>query len=320
MEYVRLGAQGPWVSRVCFGSLAVSPLQGCVTLTEGQEVFRYACKQGIDWVDTAEIYGNYRQLAPVLATFPHVRVVSKSYAVTYEDMDKSLRAAHEGLGRGFIDIFLLHEQEGVLTLRGHAGAWRRLVEARESGEVGWIGISTHTVSGVREGCLFPGMQVIQTILNYAGLGIVGGSLAQMRAAVRLASEVGVGVYAMKVFGGGHLIRTAREALDYVMGLADVPAMALGMSNRAEVDFNVRYLAGLPLDDETVASVVCRIRRLTIADWCDGCGECLDYCPSQALSLAETKSEVVAKCVVDRRRCVLCGYCGRVCPHFCLKIV
>ncbi|MCL1791144.1 MAG: aldo/keto reductase [Peptococcaceae bacterium] len=320
MKRVRLGVNGPWVSQICFGSLAVSPLQGRVSPAEGQEIFRYACELGIDWVDTAEIYENYRLLAPVLAEFPAVRVVSKSYAVTYEEMENSLALARDELGRDFIDIFLLHEQEGLLTLRGHSEAWERLIEARDAGQVGWIGISTHTVNGVREGCLFPGMQVIQTILNYAGLGIVGGSSAQMLAAVRLASEVGVGVYAMKVFGGGHLMRTAKEAMDYIMGLPDVPAMALGMSARAEVDYNVRYVSGLPLDDETVAGVDCRERQLTIADWCDGCGECLDSCPSQALSLVKTGSEVAAKCVVDKRRCVLCGYCGRVCRHFCLKIV
>lgn len=328
MKRVRLGMQGPWVSEICFGSLAISPLQGCVSLAQGQDVFRYACSQGIDWVDTAEIYNNYQQLAPVLAEFPQVRVVSKSYAVTYEEMDKSLALAREGLGRGFIDIFLLHEQEGLLTLRGHAEAWRRLQEAQKAGEVGWIGISTHTVNGVREGCLFPGMQIIQPILNYTGLGIVGGTLAEMMSAIRLANEVGIGLYAMKVFGGGHLGRMAQEALDFVRRLEEVPAMALGMSSQAEVDYNVHTISGLPLDAQTIAQVGNHQRRLFIADWCDGCGRCLEFCPSRALFLTESVSDdgypegtnSGIKVGVNSEVCVLCGYCGRACPHFCLKIV
>ena len=66
MRKVKLGHNGPIVSEVCFGSLAISPLQGRVTEEQGRDVLRYAFSRGIDWVDTAEIYANYRQLRPVL--------------------------------------------------------------------------------------------------------------------------------------------------------------------------------------------------------------------------------------------------------------
>ncbi|MCL1918133.1 MAG: aldo/keto reductase [Peptococcaceae bacterium] len=332
MKRVKLGTQGPWVSEICFGSLAVSPLQGRVSWAEGQDVFRYGCELGIDWVDTAEIYENYGQLAPVLAEFPHVKVVSKSYAVTAEEMDRSLVRARQGLGRDVIDIFLLHEQEGMLTLRGHEGAWQRLCRAQEAQEVGWIGISTHTVAGVREGCLFPGMQIIQPILNFAGLGIVGGTLEDMTAAIRLAHEVGIGLYAMKVFGGGHLGGAPREALDFVRGMTEVPAMALGMSSRAEVEHNIRYVSDLPLGDHILDKIGKHERRLHIAEWCDGCGRCVGFCPSKALSVGGSgcqeqgqenprgSERKQVRVRVDSCLCVLCGYCGRACPHFCLKIV
>jgi predicted aldo/keto reductase-like oxidoreductase len=318
MKQIVLGSAGPEVSEICFGSLAISPLQDRLSLAEGRDIFRYACEQGIDWVDTAEIYGNYRQLAPVLAEFPHVRIVTKTYAVTADEMDRSLEEARRDLGRDFMDIVLLHEQEGALTLRGHEGAWQRLCQAQKAGCVGWIGMSTHTVQGVREGCLFPGMQVIHMILNHAGLGIMGGTLEDMLSAVRLAHQVGIGLYAMKVFGGGHLGGEPQKALDFIRGIPEVPAMALGMSSRAEVDYNVRYVSDLPVEAETADLVAGRQRRLHIADWCEGCGGCLVYCPSQALSLEEREERVKAR--VDLERCVLCGYCGRGCPHFCLKII
>ncbi len=109
MRAVKLGFRGPMVSEVCFGSLAISPLQGRVTESEGQAVLEYAIERGVNWVDTAEIYANYAQLKPVLARHPDVRVVSKSYAVTGEQMRRSLEMARQGLQRDVLDFFLLHE-------------------------------------------------------------------------------------------------------------------------------------------------------------------------------------------------------------------
>ncbi|MFZ3371922.1 MAG: aldo/keto reductase, partial [Desulfitobacteriaceae bacterium] len=52
VQKVKLGWRGPEVSEVCFGSLAISPLQGKVTAQEGVDILQYAFEQGISWVDT----------------------------------------------------------------------------------------------------------------------------------------------------------------------------------------------------------------------------------------------------------------------------
>lgn len=313
MRQVKLGWNGPEVSEVCFGSLAVSPLQGRVTGAEGTEIMRYAAEQGINWIDTAEIYDNYAQIAPVLAAHPEVRIVSKSYAVTGDEMQASLEKARRELNRDVIDFFLLHEQESALTLRGHQGAWEELLRAKAKGIVRWIGISTHAVAGVRAGALQPGLDVIHSILNRQGLGIIDGTLEEMLAAVSFAAELGIGLYAMKVFGGGHLAREPEEALSFVRRQTPVKAMALGMSSRAEVDFNLRILENRIISDSLRRQVEYRERKLYIADWCQACGRCVEACPQGALQLN-------GRAEVDQDACVLCGYCGRVCPHFCLKIV
>lgn len=313
MRTVKLGFRGPNVSEVCFGSLAISPLQGRVTEAEGQKVLEYACERGVNWVDTAEIYANYAQLRPVLARHPEVRAVSKSYAVTAEQMRLSLEKARQGLDRDVLDFFLLHEQESAFSLKGHQEAWEELLRAKEAGRVRWVGISTHAVAGVRAGALHPGLDVIHPLINREGVGIIDGTLEDMLAALQFAAELGLGLYAMKVFGGGHLGRFPREALAFVQGIPGVQAMALGMSSQAEVDFNLRFLAGESISPELAAAVQYQERKLVIADWCQGCGKCLEACPQDALHLEGTAK-------VDPASCVLCGYCGRVCPHFCLKIV
>jgi predicted aldo/keto reductase-like oxidoreductase len=313
MNQVKLGSWGPVVSEICFGSLAISPLQGRVTEAQGADVLRYALEQGINWIDTAEIYDNYAQIAQATKNYPNVRIISKSYAVSGQDLRKSLEKARSGLKRDVLDFFLLHEQESALTLKGHSKAWEELLSAKEKGLVRWIGISTHAVEGVRAGALQPGLDVVHPILNYQGLGIIDGTLPDMLSAISFASEIGIGLYAMKVFGGGHLSQDPQKAVDFVKSISGVQAMALGMSSHDEVDYNLLLVSGRDIPSSLRERVKHKPRKLYIADWCVGCGRCQDACPQGALHV-----EKIA--VVNREACVLCGYCGRVCPHFCLKIV
>lgn len=320
MKQIQLGWNGPQVSEVCFGSLAISPLQGRVSFQEGVEVLRYALEQGVNWIDTAEIYDNYAQIAQATATHPEVKVISKSYAVTADEMRVSLERARQGLNRDVIDYFLLHEQESALTLKGHQGAWEELMKAKEKGRVRGIGISTHAIAGVRAGALQPGIDVIHPIVNRDGIGIIDGSLQEMLEAIQFAGELGIGMYAMKVFGGGHLAHNPREALRFVREIKGIQAMALGMSSREEVDFNLKFLAGEEIPEELARSVTYREKKLYIADWCQGCGRCTETCPQGALTMEENEEIGQLQAKVDPEACVLCGYCGRACPHFCLKIV
>jgi predicted aldo/keto reductase-like oxidoreductase len=320
MRQVQLGWKGPNVSEVCFGSLAISPLQGRVTFDEGVKVLRYALEQQVNWVDTAEIYDNYAQIAQAIKDYPEARIVSKSYSVTAKEMAQSIERARKGLNREVIDFFLLHEQESALTLKGHQGAWEELQRAKEDGRVRYIGISTHAVAGVRAGALQPGLDVIHPLINREGLGIIDGNLQDMLAAIQFAAELGIGIYAMKVFGGGHLATNPRESLDFIRSTPGIQAMASGMSSPEEVDFNLKYLAGEEISESLAHSVTYRERKLYIADWCQGCGKCNEACPQGALFMEEQDKDGVPQAKVDPDRCVLCGYCGRSCPHFCLKIV
>lgn len=313
MHRIKLGLWGPEVSEVCFGSLAISPLQGRVTEKEGTAVLKYALEQGIDWIDTAEIYDNYAQIATATKGRPEVRIISKSYSVTAIEMRQSIEKARKALKRETLDFFLLHEQESALTLKGHEGAWEELQQAKAKGIVRWIGISTHAWAGVRAGALQPGLDVIHPILNHQGLGIIDGCLDEMLEAISFAAELGIGIYAMKVFGGGHLTSDPQKAVKFIRGVPGVQAMALGMSSKVEVDYNLLMLSGETIPTDLTEKVRQRKRKLYIADWCQGCGLCLQTCPQNALTLKKTA-------VVDEAACVLCGYCGRACPHFCLKIV
>ena len=47
----------------------------------------------------------------------------------------------------------------------------------------------------------------------------------------------------------------------------------------------------------------------IGDYCNGCGECLEYCQFKAISLDENEQ----KAVIDAVKCMGCGVCEDICP-------
>ncbi len=310
-----LGQTGLNVSSLCFGTLAVSPLQGCNNIIEGSAVLRYGLEQGINFLDTAEIYANYEIIRrAMLGLNHHVVIATKCYAYSQEQMQASLERARQELDRDVIEIFLLHEQESMHTVRGHREALEYLLEAKQKGIVKAVGLSTHAVAGVRAGAALAEIDVIHPILNQAGLGIIDGTLPEMDDAVQLAHQMGKGIYAMKALGGGHLSRDPVQALNYARQVPGVSAVAVGMSSRLEVDINLRIFSGLEVPAQWLDRLQKERRILHAADWCEGCGQCQDKCPQGALRLEQERIRV------DQAKCVLCGYCGAVCPHFCLKII
>ncbi|OAT81445.1 aldo/keto reductase [Desulfotomaculum copahuensis] len=315
MQYRMLGKTGIKVSRLCFGALTIGPLQASLPVRRGATVIRRALEAGVNFIDTAEYYQTYPYIREAIRGMEQeVVITSKSYAYTREGMRQSVERALQELGRDYIDLFLLHEQESALTIRGHWEAVEYLVEAKKAGRVRAIGISTHTVPAVRAAALTPEFDVIHPLINLAGVGIQDGTRDDMLDAIKEAALLGKGLYGMKALGGGHLISTVDDAFNYVLGIDELAAVAVGMQSDAEVDFNVAVFGGRPVPGRLRAAVGRIDRRLLIEEWCRGCGRCVERCTAGALILRENRA------VVDVSRCRLCGYCAAVCPEFCIKVI
>ncbi len=314
---VSLGRSGLKVSRLCFGTLPMSPLQVGLAPAEGAELLAGAFRRGINFWDTAELYSNYEQLRLAVKMIRELPVIAtKTYAFSEEGARAALEKARHQLDLEVIPVFLLHEQESAQTLRGHNSALHYLLEAREKGLIQAVGISSHTIAAVEAAIDFPGLDVVHPLLNYRGLGIKDGTLQEMLHAVKRAAAQGLGIYAMKVLGGGHLIQEAPRALRFVADLPFVHAYAIGMSCPEEVEANLA-LAGGRLPEPSLQDALKRRKRaILIEDWCSGCGKCLASCPQEALFLEQEGLRVK----VDTSRCITCGYCGAACPEFCIKII
>ena len=314
MKRIRLGNTGIEVSRLCFGGLVIGPLQKNMTVEAGAGVIVRALEKGVNFIDTAELYGTYGHIREaVRRSGTRPVIATKSYAYSREGAAQSLEKARYELDTDVIDIFLMHEQETRLTLRGHREALEYYLEAKQKGVIRAVGVSTHNIEVVEAAAEMPEIEVIHPLVNRTGIGIGDGSVEQMLKAVERAYEKGKGIYSMKPLGGGNLIRSYQDCMKFVLELPFIHSIAVGMQSEEEVIMNVSLFNGEEVPSEAVKALESRQRRLHIDYWCEGCGKCVDRCGQKALRISEGKA------VVDSSRCVLCGYCGSACPVFALKI-
>lgn len=292
----------------------MGPLQVNLPPVQGAKLIVRACELGVNFVDTAELYDTYPHIRIALERHPELKISTKAYCYDEETAQKALLRAQDGIGRKYIDCFMLHEQESIHTLRGHEAALRFLGEKKAAGEIGAVGVSTHYVDCVRAATRFGGIDVIHPIINAKGIGIADGTVDDMLVAIREAHDAGIGILAMKSLGGGHLLNQWREALAFVLENPFIDSIAVGMQSLEEVSVNCAVFSGEGVDSALEERLFIQKRRLLIQDWCEGCGRCVKRCRHGALTVSEGRA------VVDERKCVLCGYCASVCPQFCIKVI
>jgi aryl-alcohol dehydrogenase-like predicted oxidoreductase len=314
MKYKYLGNTGILVSGICFGSLTIGPLQKNLSLEQGCRVMDRAIDQGINFVDTADLYGTYPFIKKVLARKRDLVIATKSYAYDTFTAQATLDRALRGIGRDYIDIFLLHEQESPLTLKGHEEALRFFIRQKEKGKIRAVGISTHFVAAVKAASNMEEIDVIHPILNYRGFGIVDGGREDMEQAVSDAWHKGKGIYTMKPFGGGHLLKDYSKAFAYITSFPYLHSIAIGMQRIEEVDSNISYYTSGKIPTDLADKLKQYEREIIIEYWCQGCGECVKRCKQGAMTMVEDKARV------NKDKCVLCGYCGSVCKELAIKVI
>jgi aryl-alcohol dehydrogenase-like predicted oxidoreductase len=309
-----LGSTGISVSRLCFGTLTLGPLQRGMTPQDGGRLMIHALHGGVIFFDTAEIYGTYPHLRVLLGECRDVVIATKAYAFDRKTAEESFEKAISGLGREYIDIFLLHEQESIHTIRGHWEALEFFLRKKEQGLIGAVGLSTHRVEAARAALEFPEIEVVHPLINIRGIGISDGTREDMSQAIATLGLASRGVYAMKTLGGGHLIGERRSAIRYALDLPGVQSIAIGMQSAAEIDYNVALFEGRE-PDTRLESILGKIpRRLSVDEWCTGCGKCAEACKAAAIVVEDGRAKP------DMGKCSLCGYCAAVCPEFCIKVL
>lgn len=316
MDRVKLGSTDIEVSKLCFGSLTMTPFQANLTEKEGAYLIEYAYSKGINFLDTAQIYENYNYIRRALKGSikrEDYTITTKTYAYTEELAREALDEALMELETDYIDIFLLHEQESIHTVRGHWEAIEYFIKAKEQGKIRAIGLSTHRISGVMAAKDIKEIEIVHPIINKYGIGIQDGTRDEMLEAIKEVHEAGTGIYSMKPLGGGHLIKDAESAFNFVRAIDFIDAIAIGMQSTDEIDANIKLLETGMVPDEIKTNLRTKQRKLIVADYCVGCGNCVRRCRQEGINIVDGRA-------TPNENCILCGYCAKVCPEFCIKVI
>ena len=316
MERVKLGNTELYVTPIGLGVLTIGHNQLDLPLEEGAEIVRYAYEKGINLFDTAQSYETYRFIREAfkdvdmsLDNPDRPIIASKCLECSYEGMEAAIQECLDELQIDRIDIFKLHEVRQDPDWDNRVGAWQCLLDYKEKGIVGAIGVSTHHIDVVERMAGVPECDIVFPLINYAGLGIrkgaEPGTAEEMAAAIRKCIDAGKGIFGMKAFGGGNLTGTYMKALNYVRDLG-VHSIMIGMGKKKEVDDIVAYGEGL-LPPDYQPDVRHKKIRIEQGD-CEGCMTCLHRCPNKAIYVNEN-----GLADVDHDICLTCGYCAPLCP-------
>lgn len=317
MKKQQLGNTGLEISVLGIGTLTMSPMQRGLSVVDGADIILHALAEGITFIDTAQMYGSYPQVSTALSRWEGAKpvVASKSAARTYEAMQAAVAECLCQTGLTCVDIFLLHAVRDAEDLAGRQEALRYLREAKEQGLVKAVGASSHSAYTIDLLAQTDGIEVLHPMYNRDGIGILDATLPEMTAILERARKRGIGVYAMKPLGGGHLRNDARAALRWLFDSGVVDAAVVGMTSRDEIDMNIQIAQNKTVDEDFARRVAGRERRLFInTGICQNCNACVEACQQGALQPGEKSP------VIDHARCVLCGYCAPVCPKFAIRIV
>jgi 1-deoxyxylulose-5-phosphate synthase len=253
VKRVKLGASGLRVSKLAFGT----GTRGWKSVSDqtriGTDAFIELATQlyerGINFLDTADIYGSHTYVKAALKKIPRHKVVIMSKIWTQANewltpapVPQTLDRFRKELGTDYIDLVLLH----CMT----SGDWPTrlqklrddLTVAREKGIVKAVGISCHNLDALKTASEDPWVQVILGRINNKGANM-DDTPEKVMAVLKKAHDNGKGIIGMKIYGCG-LITAAEEreaSLKWVVQSGNVDCMTIGVTSLAQGEENIRLL-------------------------------------------------------------------------------
>ena len=147
----QLGAKGPAVSAIGLGCMSLGGVFGATTEAESHACLDAALAAGIDFLDTANLYGAGRS-EEVIGTWlksrkPQVTIATKAAIVPgpprvirndESHLRAELHASLRRLGRERVELFYVHRRQGDLPVEELAETMARLIA---EGKIGGWGLS-----------------------------------------------------------------------------------------------------------------------------------------------------------------------------------
>ena len=195
-----LGRTKQKVSIIGLGTAPVG--EGPVGVEEGIRIFGEALDRGVNYVDTARIYGNAEEILGHLVPKRRDKIflVTKVSTHSGAEAERSLETSLSMLKTDHLDLVHIHSigSKNIDRVLAEDGALNYLLKQKESGKVRFIGISGHNrpPNFVRM-LQTDQIDVIMCVMNYADRNIYDFETKVLPEA----KKRNVGCVAMKVYAG-----------------------------------------------------------------------------------------------------------------------
>lgn len=145
MEYITLGKTGLKISRLGFGGIPIQRVDAETTKALVQKMV----EKGINYIDTARGYTvSEEYLGEALEGCRGKFILAtKSMARTKEAMAADIETSLKNLKTDYIDLYQVHNPnlEQLKQVLAPGGALEALMEAKEAGKIGHIGLTGHLI-------------------------------------------------------------------------------------------------------------------------------------------------------------------------------
>ncbi len=319
MRYQSLGRTGLPLAAVGIGGIQFSKISG----PEVQALIDRARAKGINWIETAHGYFDSEEKigAAVGGDWTGLHLISKNGHRDAEPFRARLEESRRRLHADAFDLYQFHGVDSAADweqLQADGGALQAARELMDAGIIRHLGVTTHNLALAERMAEADWVESIQIPISFVNREFEQSPLLDTAAAR------GVGMLAMKPFGGGRL-GSARLCLGYVYRFPGVLPV-VGVEALWQVDDLADTAAAPPTLTAEDEAEMARIRRELGVYFCRVCRYC-EPCPQQISIYTTLYFPVYIKQMgVERvighgepgyltqaRTCTDCGQCETRCP-------
>jgi aryl-alcohol dehydrogenase-like predicted oxidoreductase len=228
MQHRALGTQGLQVSAIGYGTMGLTMAYGPGDETEGIAAIRRAYELGVDFFDTAELYGrgtgsNEILLGKAVKDFRDDVVIATKFGFDAADLGRGLPATRAGfgldsrpenirrvadnslryLGVDHLDVLYQHRVDPAVPIEDVAGTVKELIDA---GKVKYFGLSEAGPETIRKAHTVQPVSVLQTEYSLFE--------RDVERLFPVLEEFGIGFVAYSPLGRGFITGTAKPAAEY----------------------------------------------------------------------------------------------------------
>lgn len=229
MEYRILGKTGLNISALGFGGIPIQRIDAEGTRT----LVRQMAAAGINYIDTARGYTvSEEYLGYALEGLRDKFVLAtKSMARDREGMAKEIETSLKNLRTAYIDLYQFHNPNAAQLdqILAPGGAMEAMLEARDAGKIGHIGITLHDVKLFERVLEYDWVETVMFPYNIVE--------TQAEELITRCAEKNIGFICMKPLAGGAL-EDANLAIRFIGANSNVSVVIPGMADPAELEQNL----------------------------------------------------------------------------------